>query len=78
MNISNFISQFAADKVSQEFYKSIADKNKHHQLRGMIGSSSSIIAHNLHAKTPGISLFILPDKESAAYFHFLVALHQSC
>ncbi len=68
MNISTFISQFATDKVSQEFYKSVGDKNKHHQLKGVIGSYSSILASNLHSKNPGISLFIMPDKESAAYF----------
>ena len=67
MNISNFISQFAEDKVSQDFYDSVGNKNKHNQLKGIIGSYSSILANNLHSKHPGISLFIMPDKESAAY-----------
>ena len=68
MKITDFIHSFSGDKLSVEFTKAVADKQKHSLLRGMIGSSTSILAHNLHKQQPGISLFILPDKEKAAYF----------
>ena len=68
MKIADFTDLFAEDIESANFFDSIASKTPHNLLRGMIGSSSSILAYNLHKKQPGISLFILPDKESAAYF----------
>lgn len=68
MNISNFISQFSVDSQFVNFSDAIKNKQKHSILIGLLGSSASILAHNLHKEVPGISLFVLPDKESAAFF----------
>ena len=40
----------------------------HVQWKGLVGSSKSICAAVLAEQTPGHHLFILPDKEQAAYF----------
>jgi transcription-repair coupling factor (superfamily II helicase) len=68
MNISNFINLFTSSNRYRSFVDSINKKQKHSLLRGLLGSSASILAYNLHKEVPGISLFVLPDKESAAFF----------
>ncbi len=68
MKISDFTDLFITESENSKFFQSISDKNKHNVLKGLIGSSSAILANNLHKIHPGISLFILPDKEAAAYF----------
>jgi len=68
MNISSFTKLFFQDDTSLSFFDAISKKQKHSILKGMIGSSSSILAHNLHEFSNGYSLFILPNKEQAAYF----------
>jgi len=68
MKISDFTDLFVEDEVSNDFFDAMANSINHCLLKGMIGSSSSILSYNLHKKHSGISLFILPDKEAAAYF----------
>jgi len=68
MDISSFTQLFLEDKQSGDFFNAISKKQKYSQLKGLIGSSRSILAFNLHKLYQGYSLFILPDKESAAYF----------
>ncbi len=68
MKTSDFTKLFIEDAASKSFFDAIVEKKSHNLLQGMIGSSTSILAKNLHSINPGISLFILPDKESAAYF----------
>ncbi|MCD4773704.1 MAG: transcription-repair coupling factor, partial [Bacteroidales bacterium] len=43
--------------------------HKRFQLKGLVGSSRSLLASAVFDKTSGIHLFILPDKETAAYFY---------
>ena len=68
MDINNFTQLFLEEKQSGDFFSAISNKQKYSQLKGLIGSSRSILAFNLHKLHQGYSLFILPDKESAAYF----------
>ena len=68
MKPSDFTKLFIEDEVSKSFFDSVLEKTSNNLLQGMIGSSTSILAYNLHSIHQGISLFILPDKESAAYF----------
>lgn len=68
MNISIFTDQFSSDSQFISFADAIKNKQIHSVLKGLLGSSASILAHNLHKQLPGISLFVLPDKESAAFF----------
>ncbi len=48
--------------------KELSQSHRHFQLRNLRGSSKSVIAKALQDITPAVSLFILPDKETAAYF----------
>ncbi len=68
MNIPDFVSLFRSDIQFNNFVDAIKNKQKHIYLKGLLGSSSSILAYNLHKESSGISLFVLPDKESAAFF----------
>ena len=38
-------------------------------LRGLVASSKSFVAVSVFSKCPAVHFFILPDKESAAYFY---------
>ncbi len=68
MKISSFVSQFTSDNQFNSFVNAIKNKQKHSIIKGLLGSSASIFAYNVHKLFPGISLFVLPDKESAAFF----------
>ena len=46
----------------------LQNSGTHIQWKGLVGSSKSICAAVLAEQTPGHHLFILPDKEQAAYF----------
>jgi transcription-repair coupling factor (superfamily II helicase) len=46
----------------------LQNSGTHVQWKGLVGSSKSICAAILAEQTPGHHLFILPDKEQAAYF----------
>jgi len=52
----------------QEIVEAINAKDKHLQLKSLLGSSKAVISKAVQDLSPAISLFILPDKESAAYF----------
>lgn len=45
------------------------ENTKNIQLRNLTGSSSSIVASQIVTKEKRTHIFILPDKEEAAYFH---------
>lgn len=68
MKITDFVKLFSKDTQSIEFINAIGNKQKNSLLKGLVGSSISLLVNNLHFHFPGISLFVLPDKESAAYF----------
>jgi transcription-repair coupling factor (superfamily II helicase) len=68
MNINEFSQFFAQSATQRRFIEYIAQPNKHALVKGAVGSFSALLAYNLHQAEPGISLFILPDKEQAAYF----------
>ncbi len=68
MKIADFSKLFAKGQQTIDFYNHIANKQKFSCLKGLIGSQISLLAYNMHQHNAGISLFILPDKESAAYF----------
>ncbi len=68
MDISSFTQLFLENKQTEKFFTDISNKQRYSQLKGTIGSSLSIIAFNLHRLYQGHSVFILPNKEGAAYF----------
>jgi transcription-repair coupling factor (superfamily II helicase) len=68
MNIKDFLKYYQKDVKLQNVAKALEGENKHLQLRSLLGSAKALIAKVLHDLSPSISLFILPDKETAAYF----------
>ncbi|RUA26144.1 MAG: transcription-repair coupling factor [Bacteroidetes bacterium] len=68
MNIKDFLKYYHSYKPLQEIVEAINAKDKHLQLKSLLGSSKAVISKAVQDLSPAISLFILPDKESAAYF----------
>ena len=68
MNIKDFLEYYHKDQQLQEIVSAIDTAKAHLQLKSLVGSSRAVVAKVIQDLNPGISLFILPDKESAAYF----------
>ena len=68
MNIKDFLKYYHSYKPLQEIVEAINAKDNHLQLKSLLGSSKAVVSKAVQDLSPAISLFILPDKESAAYF----------
>ncbi len=68
MNIQDFSKLFAQDLEGKKFFEAVQKSQNSILLKGLLGSYASILAHNLHQEQGGVSLFVLNDKEQAAYF----------
>jgi len=68
MTLDEFKSLYANSDKAREICDllNVADVKIH--LSGLAGSSASLVASSVFANKPGNYLFILPDKEEAAYF----------
>lgn len=70
MKVRDFIRIYKEDPIVQ----SIAEKLKpneetHVQLKGLVGSLDAVIAASVYQLNKQTSIFVLHDKEEAAYFH---------
>jgi len=68
MKLEEFKSIYASSSKANELCDMLNEADVKIQLSGMAGSSASIIASSVFTNKPGNYLFILPDKEEAAYF----------
>ncbi len=69
MELKELLGKYNQDKRVAEIKTILHSKEAEHlQLKGLIGSSLSLMAANLIQELPDLNLFVLPDKESAAYF----------
>ncbi len=69
MELKELLGKYNQDKRVAEIKTILHSKEAEHlQLKGLIGSSLSLMAANLIQDLPDLNLFVLPDKESAAYF----------
>lgn len=68
MEISAFIKHFKQLKGLDETANLLQQAEIRIHWKGLIGSSKSIAASNVAEQVPGHHLFILEDKEAAAYF----------
>ena len=68
MNIQGFLKYYHHDAQLLNIIRAIDNEHKHLQIKSLVGSSKTVIAKALQDISPAISLFILPDKETAAYF----------
>lgn len=70
MKIREFLSLYEQDAITNTAleYISQADKGLHIQLKGLSGSLDAVVATLACRSHPGIHLFILQNREEAAYF----------
>lgn len=68
MEISSFINQFKKLKGLDETANLLQQAEIRIHWKGLIGSSKSIAAISVAQQVPGNHLFVLEDKEAAAYF----------
>ena len=77
MTLEEFKSIYASSSKALELCDMLNEADVKIQLSGMAGSSASIVASAVFTNKPGNYLFILPDKEEAAYFfNNLESLHK--
>lgn len=68
LNIKELTAVFSKDARFQQIIEAIKEGNCNINLSGLVGSSLSLVAANVIIECEEISLFILNDKEAAAYF----------
>jgi transcription-repair coupling factor (superfamily II helicase) len=68
MEIKKFLALFREFSPIEQTAKALADKTARVHWKGLVGSSRSICAASTADQTPGNHIFILSDKEEAAYF----------
>lgn len=70
MNSSDLLSRYSKNPRNSEILSFLQeDKRVRLHLKGLVGSSRAFVAAAVFRNHPGIHLFLLPDKESAAYFY---------
>ena len=68
METKKFLSLFRENTRIEKTAQALADKQARIHWKGMVGSSRSICAAAVADQVPGNHIFILSDKEEAAYF----------
>ena len=68
MDLKNFLDFFRAYKPIEQTAKALADKDARINWKGLVGSSKSICAAATSDQVPGNHVYVLSDKEEAAYF----------
>jgi transcription-repair coupling factor (superfamily II helicase) len=68
MEIKKFLALFREFSPIEQTAKVLADKTARVHWKGLVGSSRSLCAATTADQTPGNHVFILSDKEEAAYF----------
>ncbi|MFD2585044.1 transcription-repair coupling factor [Pedobacter vanadiisoli] len=69
MNIRDLINRYKTDERVKQFTKAFnATKNPKIQLKGLVGSADAIVALSSYFLLHKPIMFVLPDREEAAYF----------
>ncbi|WP_247237630.1 transcription-repair coupling factor [Telluribacter sp. SYSU D00476] len=71
MEVKDFITLYGGDSYIQLLANKIESNSPadaHVQIKGLIGSLDAVVAAALHQKQPRPALYILSDREEAAYF----------
>jgi len=71
---SELLSYFRRDPRTIQTAEKLANSEGHRgevriHLKGLVGSSSSLTAAAIYKACPALHFFVLPDKETAAYFY---------
>ncbi|GAB2544836.1 transcription-repair coupling factor [Rufibacter soli] len=70
MKATQFLDLYRQDPVVQTVAQRLqAPEPQHIQLKGLVGSLDAVVASALQIMHPGTHLFILHDREEAAYFY---------
>ena len=70
MKVRDFIKVYREDPTIQVIAEKVKPNEKTQlQFRGLVGSLDAVIAASLYAINKQTSIFVLHDKEEAAYFH---------
>ncbi|MGV3540504.1 MAG: transcription-repair coupling factor [Rufibacter sp.] len=70
MKATQFLDLYRQDAVVQTVHQRLqAPEPLHIQLKGLVGSLDAVVASALQTMQPGTHLFILHDREEAAYFY---------
>jgi transcription-repair coupling factor (superfamily II helicase) len=70
LNLNELIQLFRNEKNSELIVNALQNYDRNRiQLKGLIGSSRALVSAGVFNEISGIHLFILPDKEIAAYFY---------
>lgn len=78
MTISDWIERYKNRSEVQQIVQDLSKENAKINVDGLAGSSASFVASGIFSDQPGNYLFILPEKESAAYFfNNLENIHQA-
>lgn len=70
MRVENIIEQYNSDERLSALAENLeVTEEGRYRLSGLAGSSAAFVAAAAYQKLPWIHLFILPERESAAYFY---------
>jgi transcription-repair coupling factor (superfamily II helicase) len=68
VQLSDLIASFGEHAAVKELVFALHDGKRHIHLNGLVGSSAGFIATAMQQENPKPNLFILADREEAAYF----------
>ncbi|MGB3527383.1 MAG: transcription-repair coupling factor [Flavobacteriales bacterium] len=66
--LSDLLELYRADPRITRIAESLREKSARVQIAGTVGSAQALIANAVMAHTPGVHVFVLNDREEAAYF----------
>ncbi|MBP9081293.1 MAG: DEAD/DEAH box helicase, partial [Flavobacteriales bacterium] len=66
--LPDLLALYHADPRVARIAESLHEKNARVQIAGTVGSAQALIANAVMAHTPGVHVFVLNDREEAAYF----------
>ena len=69
LDLKELLEKYKQDSRSLKLKEALqSDEQSRIQLSGLIGSSFSLLAATMVQELTELNLFVLPDKETAAYF----------
>lgn len=71
MEVKDFLTLYGGDSYVQlvaSQIESSSPADAHVQVKGLVGSLDAVIAASLYRRSPRLSLYVLSDREEAAYF----------
>ena len=70
MKVRDFLKLYREDPIIQTIAAQIRpNEKKQIRLKGLVGSQDAVVAAAIYQLTKQTQIFVLHDKEEAAYFH---------